>query len=65
MRSRIAVVMLVVAASACSAGSTPPPTTSANPATQYGQDVQKANQVADQLDGREAELEQVAADLGG
>ena len=46
-------------------GAVGPPTTSANPATQYGQDVQKANQVADQLDGREAELEQVVADLGG
>jgi len=65
MRSRIAVVMLVVAASACSAGSTPPPSTAADPSTQYGQDLQKTNQVADQLDGREAELEQMVADLGG
>ena len=65
MRTRLLIVALAIVALACGAGSSPAPTVPAEPQTQYGQSVQRANEVADQVNQREADLEQMVADMDG
>jgi len=65
MRARALIIALSIAVVACGTGSSPAPTRPDEPQTQYGQSIQRANDVAQQVNEREADLEQMVADLGG
>ncbi|MDX1385073.1 MAG: hypothetical protein R3190_15575 [Thermoanaerobaculia bacterium] len=66
MRMRALLAALLIAVAACGGGGEP-----AEPASQDGgsglitENVDRARQVADQVDQRESQLEQIVEDMGG
>ncbi len=66
MRRIAAAIGITLTLAACGAGQTPAETTTpSQPQTQYGQDIQRAKDVADQVNQRESDLEQIVKDMGG
>jgi hypothetical protein len=65
MRIRVVLLATVMAVSACGTGTSPSPVRSDEPQTQYGESIKRANDVADQVGQREADLEQMVNDLDG
>lgn len=65
MRTRVVLLATVIAVSACGTGSSPSPAPPDEPQTRYGQSIERAGDVADQVGQRGADLEQMVTDLGG
>ena len=65
MRRVTPILALMVALSGCGGGEPANPTTPLDPPSGYVDTYDRANDVADQLDTRESELDQMVEDMGG
>jgi hypothetical protein len=65
MRIRSLVAAVTVALAACGGGHPADTTSPTDPPSGYVDTYQRANHVADQLNDREAQLEQMVDDMGG
>jgi hypothetical protein len=65
MRIRAVIAVFLIALAACGGGGDPAVPSSDDAGTGPLQVLERAQDVADQLDSREAEMEQMVEDLGG